>query len=139
MMPGISASPPSRTATSARIGSPPSPSTTVAPRNTRSPLLLVFYRRHMICIAATGRVEYYAALHASIRLIRREMDQPQSSDSTPGSLQAKGSETEPASAIRQKVGAGDLGGGTPRKPGARGAQRDKWLCSFLVLGGRCTP
>ena len=70
----------------------------------------------MICIAASGRVGYHAALHASIRLIRREMDQPQSAASTFGSLRAKGSETQPTGAIRQRVGAGDLGRGNPRKP-----------------------
>jgi DNA-binding IclR family transcriptional regulator len=36
------------------------------------------------------------------------MDQPQLSDSTPGSLQAKGSETERTGAIRQGVGTGDF-------------------------------
>src|ERR1700720_3547822 len=60
------------------------------------------------------------------------MDQPQSAASTSGSLQAKGSKTEPAGAIRpgairpgairERVGAGDLGGGQLKKPvGAVGA------------------
>src|SRR5882672_4314663 len=70
----------------------------------------------MICIGTAERVDYHAALDASIRLIRREMDQPQSAASTLGSLRAKGSETQPTGAIRQRVGAGDLGGGNPRKP-----------------------
>src|SRR6516165_3141834 len=126
MMPGISTSPPastisnaslptspiaamrpSLTATSARIGSCPSPSTTVAPQITRSMywvlLVDVLYRRRMICIAPYGFGEYHAALHVSIRLIRREMDQLQSADATLGSLQAKGSEIEPTSAIQQSV------------------------------------
>src|SRR5215470_2664573 len=140
MIPGISVSPPastisaaslstfpiaamqqSRTATSARIGSCPSPSTTVAPRITRSYIgssfgPFVFYRRRMICIDPTGGVEYHSALNASIRVIRRAMDQPQSGGSIPGSLQAKGGETEPASAIREAVVAGDFGRGYPGKP-----------------------
>src|SRR5260370_20480154 len=44
------------------------------------------------------------------------MDQPQSAASTPGSLQAKGSDTESTDVIRQGVGAGDLGRGNPSKP-----------------------
>jgi len=44
------------------------------------------------------------------------MDQPQSGGSIPGSLQAKGGETEPASAIREAVVAGDFGRGYPGKP-----------------------
>src|SRR6516164_9048717 len=101
MMPGISASPPastisdatlptspiaairpSLTATSARTGSCPTPSTTMAPRITRSCIGIsyVFYVRQMICIDPTGCGDYHAFLHASIRLIRREMDQPQSAD-----------------------------------------------------------
>jgi hypothetical protein len=60
----------------------------------------------MICIGTAERVEYHAALDASIRLVGREMDQPQSAASTPGSLQAKGSETERTGAIRQGDGTG---------------------------------
>src|SRR6516165_11735836 len=62
------------------------------------PLLLaldVLYRRRMICIAPFGLGDYHVALHASIGLIRPKMDQPQSADLTLGSLQAKGTETEP--------------------------------------------
>src|SRR5712692_8918254 len=44
------------------------------------------------------------------------MDQPQLAASTPSSFQAKGSETERTGAIRRRVGAGDIGGGNPRKP-----------------------
>jgi IclR family transcriptional regulator, KDG regulon repressor len=44
------------------------------------------------------------------------MDQPLSVDSRLGSLQAKGSETEPAGAIRQGVGTGDFGQRNPGKP-----------------------
>ena len=44
------------------------------------------------------------------------MDQPQSADSTLGSLQAKGSETEPTGAIRQGVDTGDFGRRNPGKP-----------------------
>jgi len=49
----------------------------------------------MICIAPFGLGDYHVALHASIGLIRPKMDQPQSADLTLGSLQAKGTETEP--------------------------------------------
>ncbi|MBO0736775.1 MAG: helix-turn-helix domain-containing protein [Alphaproteobacteria bacterium] len=42
------------------------------------------------------------------------MDQPQ--PATPGSRQAKDSETEPAEGIRQKVGAGERGWDSPGKP-----------------------
>src|ERR1700720_3798774 len=44
------------------------------------------------------------------------MDQPQSAASTLSSLRAKGSETEPTGAIRERAGAGDLGRGQLRKP-----------------------
>src|SRR5260370_38543955 len=44
------------------------------------------------------------------------MDQPQSAASTPGSLQAKGSETQSTDVIRQGVGAGDIARGNPGKP-----------------------
>jgi DNA-binding IclR family transcriptional regulator len=70
----------------------------------------------MICIGTTGHAEYHAALDASIRLIRREMDQPQSAYSRLGSVQAKGSETEPTGAIRQGVGTGDFDQRNPGKP-----------------------
>ncbi len=70
----------------------------------------------MICIGTTGRVEYHIVLDASIRLIRREMDQPQSVDARLGSLQAKGSETEPTGAIRHSVGTGDFGQRNLGKP-----------------------
>src|SRR5215831_9847551 len=95
----IAAMPPSLTATSARIGSCPSPSTTVAPRIRRSCIGIsygdnVFYGKRPICIDPTRCGDYHATLHASIRLIRREMDQPQSADTPLGSLQAKTSEIE---------------------------------------------
>jgi DNA-binding IclR family transcriptional regulator len=70
----------------------------------------------MIYIAAIGRFDYHVPRHASIRLIRREMDQPQSPASTPGSLQAKGSETEANGAIRQGVDIRDVGQRAPGKP-----------------------
>src|SRR5215469_5140577 len=70
----------------------------------------------MICIAATGRVGYHAALHASIRLIGRKMDQPQSADSTLGSLQARGSDAEPTGAILPVVSADDFGQRNLGKP-----------------------
>jgi DNA-binding IclR family transcriptional regulator len=76
----------------------------------------VFYRRHMICIAATGRFDYHVTLCASIGVIRRNMDQPQSAASAPGSLQAKGSQTELGSAIQQRVAAGDFGRRNQGKP-----------------------
>jgi DNA-binding IclR family transcriptional regulator len=66
----------------------------------------------MICIGTAERVEYHAALDASIRLVGREMDQPQSAASTPGSLQAKGSETP----IRQGDGTGVFGWRNRGKP-----------------------
>src|SRR5438270_12796168 len=44
------------------------------------------------------------------------MDQSQSAASTPGSLQAKGSETEPTDVIRLGVGASDVARGNPGKP-----------------------
>ena len=44
------------------------------------------------------------------------MDQPQSGGSIPGSLQAKGGETEPNGAIRDGVIVGDFGRGYPGKP-----------------------
>src|SRR6516225_3160784 len=69
-------------------------------------LLNVFYRRRSICIAPARRGDYHVAFHASIGLIRPEMDQPQSADLTLGSLQAKGSETEPTG--QQGVDAGEF-------------------------------
>ena len=63
----------------------------------------------MIYIAPTGRGYYHAALNASIRFTRREMDQPQLADATLGSLQAKGSEAEPSGPIKHGAGAGDFG------------------------------
>src|SRR5215471_8879110 len=77
---------------------------------------LVFYRRPMICIATTRRDDYHAVLGASIGLIRREMDQPQSAGSALRSLEAKGSDTEPAGTIRQSLGAGAFGRSNPGKP-----------------------
>ncbi|HXO90569.1 MAG TPA: helix-turn-helix domain-containing protein, partial [Stellaceae bacterium] len=70
----------------------------------------------MICIGTAERVEYHAALDASIRLVGREMDQQQSAASTPGSLQAKGSEIERIGAIPQGDGTGDFGWRNRGKP-----------------------
>src|SRR5215831_2707646 len=140
MMPGINASPPastisdaslptspipairpSFTAMSARIGSCPSPSTTVAPRITRScigiscaPLRLLLKTYDLYCFYR--RRDYHAVRHASICLIRQEMDQPQSAVATLGSLQTKGSDTESTGAIRQGVDTGDVGWRNPGKP-----------------------
>src|SRR4029077_12070249 len=79
-------------------------------------LLDVFYRRRLFCIAPTGRGDYHAGLHASIRLIRREMDQPQSADTRLGSFQTKGSDTESTGTTQQGVDTGDFGWRNPGKP-----------------------
>ena len=60
--------------------------------------------------------EYHVALRASICLIRREMDQPQSAHSTLGALHAKGGETQAAGAIRHGVVTGESGERNPGKP-----------------------
>ena len=44
------------------------------------------------------------------------MDRPQLAGSTPGPLQAKGSEPSPRSAIRERAGAGERGRANPGKP-----------------------
>jgi len=68
----------------------------------------------MICIAPFGLGDYHVALHASIGLIRPKMDQPQSADLTLGSLQAKGTETEPTG--QQGLSAGEFVWRNPGKP-----------------------
>src|SRR5215471_3011341 len=112
MMPGISVSPPastisdassptspiaamrpSLTATSARIGSCPSPSTNMAARISCFLTSSIEDVRFVLLLFDVGTI--IVALHASIGLIRPKMDQPQSADLTLGSLQAKGTETEP--------------------------------------------
>src|SRR5215469_9099189 len=79
-------------------------------------LLGVSYRRHLFCIAPTGRGSYHADLHASIRLIRQEMDQPQSAEARFGSFQTKGSDTESTGTIQQGLDTGDFGWRNPGKP-----------------------
>src|SRR6516162_2598336 len=49
-------------------------------------------------------------------LIRREMDQPQSANSTLGTFHAKGGETQAAGAIRHDVVIGESGERNPGKP-----------------------
>src|SRR3954465_2623616 len=122
----IAAMRPSLTATSARTGSRPSPSTTVAPRITRScmsfPPLTGIGRTRLLLktydlYCADPIRAYHAAPHGSIRLNRSGMDRPQPAGAAAGTLEARSFDNGAnGAATRGRAVAANATLGKPGKP-----------------------